>query len=393
LIGYWTGWFKANYPAEFICASLSYGDFDDKSSDLAKQKKPLLEEIIKLGITIMPPKKDLSDPTRWTVKNNRLYVPFIEIIGVGETQAQKCAQSKNTQTRLKSFFGKEYLPEKKNKIDTILDELKVFDPEVIPSSKVLSRYLPFSIEKEESYCGLKEVLGFSFPRKEIPKWKTLYIPKYRLPPGLIRQARFRNSNLTKCRNCELVNECRAPVMHSCGMFNVMIIGEAAGPQEDEYGRGFYEEAPAGELLWEELALYDLTRRMFHVTNIVKCYPGKQIKTPTAKHIVACSSWLKEEFTKLQPRLVLAIGNTCVKAFTGQDGGIQKLNGTTQWIESLEAWVCWCLHPAAVKRAGSNREYFERGIRNFSAKFAILKPIKTKGGSIDDPYNIGDDIPF
>jgi DNA polymerase len=197
-----------------------------------------------------------------------------------------------------------------------------------------------------------------------------------LPPDLIYPIeRFRDNAILKCDKCELRAECKAPVLPSPGIFNVFITGESPGWQEDKYGRGFYEDAPAGELLWKELAVHGLARPMFFVNNICRCYPGKKIKTPKPEHIKTCMSWYKREALIIQPRLILAIGNTCVKAFTGKDGGIQGLSGETEWSEEFKAWICWCMHPAAVLRRGGNREYFEKGIRNFAEKFESLRQAK------------------
>jgi len=251
---------------------------------------------------------------------------------------------------------------------------------------VVGKHFCFSLSNKEN-SGLSEVLGYEPLQSDLAKWKILDISRGMLynsnPIKPVR--RFQNETILNCDQCELGEKCKLPVLPSPGIFNVFITGEAPGPQEDEHGRGFYEQAPAGELLWKELALYGLVRRIFFINNICRCYPGRQIRTPGVKHIDACRPWFEEEINRLQPRLILGIGNTCVKAFTGKDGGIQKLSGTTEWMEHLGAWVCWCLHPAAVKRASGNREYFSKGIRNFASKFALLKPITA--GEIED------DIPF
>jgi DNA polymerase len=323
----------------------------------------------------MPPKIGLSDSIRWIRKNNKIYVPFIEIIGYGEKQANRYAQSKPlSEPRLKGFFGKKYTvpPKEKSKNELILDELKVHDPDTIPDDEILSKHFSLDIGKTNTtYDTLCKILGFSFSKNELPKWKTLDIPRNQIPYGLIQRLRFSNDKLLRCERCELRNECDNPVMPSLGFYNVVICGEGPGPQENKYQRGFFEKAPAGNLLWKELKMYNLSRRMFHVTNIVKCYPSKT-KTPKTEHIKTRAHWLSEEFDRLQTRLILAFGNTGVQALTGREGGITNLSGTTEWISSILAWVCWCLHPAAVKRKESNLQYFEKGIKNFAEKFELLK---------------------
>jgi len=150
MIGYQTAWLKANYPVEFICACLSFAELDNNKDDESRQKRELFKEIMGHNITIMPPKVGLSDSTRWIVKDNKLYVPFIEITGFGEHQASKCVKSKAiNKPKLVGFFpGKKYIAplQTRNKTELILDELKVHDPKIIPDNKILSKYIPFDIE-------------------------------------------------------------------------------------------------------------------------------------------------------------------------------------------------------------------------------------------------------
>jgi len=95
-----------------------------------------------------------------------------------------------------------------------------------------------------------------------------------------------------------------------------------------------------------------------------CWPSKT-RTPNIKHIKACYPWLQEELERIDCRLILAFGNTAIKCFTEMTGGITKLSGKTEWNEKAKAWLCWCVHPAAVlHNKEQNERLFEEGIRNF-----------------------------
>jgi len=358
-IAYWTAWCKFNYPAEFICSCLTYSQKDEKQS--------LINEAQDLGLKIMLPKCDISDPIRWTIgEDETLYVPFIEINTIGEQQAIKHC-TLETESNV-GFFQLKAAPNTKTQVGKLLAEIGAYNPEEMPNQDVVEKNFQWSLSNEESFSTLLSLMG---PDDVIGEALTLG-GGFSVPSGLIKPIRrFVNPELTQCAWCDLVDECDAPVLPSPGALNAAICGEAPGPKEDKFKRGFHEEAPAGELLWSELALYGLNRRLFYVTNIVKCYPS-ETGTPKAEHINHCARWLAEEFSRVKPRLILACGNTCVKAFKNQDGGITELSGTTEWIESVAAWVCWCMHPAAVKRKASNRVYFEKGIENFAAKLELLR---------------------
>ena len=334
-------------------------------------------------MTVMLPKVDVSDAMRWTIsENNLLYAPFTEINSMGEAQAEKHCKSAVEENT--GFFNIKAVPNTKTQMGRLLTEIGAYDLEEPPNDDQVEKHFSFTLSKEIR-SNINEILGFSFPKEDLPRWKSLDIPSNMLPPNLICPVkRYQSKAVLDCDKCSLRKECIAPVLSSPGIFNAFIIGEAPGFQEDQGRRGFCEDAPAGELLWKELALYRLTRPMFFVNNICRCYPGREIKTPKIEHIKACSVWMKKEITAIQPKLILAIGNTCVKAFTGQDGGIQRLSGETEWNEEIRAWVCWCLHPAAVLRQSGNRKYFEKGIRNFAEKFELLRQAKR----IES-----DDVPF
>lgn len=177
------------------------------------------------------------------------------------------------------------------------------------------------------------------------------------------------SELVRCELCELRQECRKPVLPSPGRYNVMIIGEAPGKEEDRQGVGFVGDA-GEKILWKELASIRLSREMFHVTNAVKCFPSKT-RTPSKKHITRCSEWLFDEVARVKPFLVLAFGNTNLYALKGEESGIMNLNGTTEWNDKIGAWVCWCIHPASVLYHRENIELFRDGLANFKEKFIVL----------------------
>jgi DNA polymerase III subunit alpha len=148
IIGYWTLYLKANYPVEFICSSLSFAEWDEKSNDPFKRKSTLIEELSDLGLKIYPPKIGYSDPIKWVHKNNNIYIPFVEISGIGETQAEKCCEiKKKSSGRLKGFFGKEYEETNKNKtkVDMIMDELKCHLHDSFPDDEIIKQYLGYEI--------------------------------------------------------------------------------------------------------------------------------------------------------------------------------------------------------------------------------------------------------
>lgn len=351
LLGVWGQYLKVYYPTEFICASLSYGQ-EDKKNQLTK-------EAYRLGLSLVLPKVGVSDPKKWVVKDKKLYVPFIEIKGIGDKTAVKASELKPRKRRgFRGFFGiKKEIP--KTKLEAMLDEIGAFDL-TAPIPEGAAKYFSFQISTDPRvvYPILCRITNDIITPEDL---EDLLSAKM-VPQGMIKKKRFSDVSLLKCEKCDLRQEATFPVMPSKGLYNIAITGEGPGYNEDLEGKGFVGNA-GEDVLWPELGKYGLKRRLFHVTNIEKCFPS-QTKTPKKIHIKACSHWFEDELRQIDCRLVLAFGNTCVKYFLEQDSGISDLNGKTQWNEKAGVWICWCMHPASVLYNPGNRVDFEAGIKNF-----------------------------
>ena len=153
LIAYWTAWLKYNWPEEFICATLSFGDFDDRSKDISKHRQSMVDFAISQGYKIMPPKVGISDATRWICHDHVLYVPFIEIKSIGEAQANDCVEFKKC--KIKGFFDDPILTQRSTnkKRNEILSLICAYDKEAIPSEEILSDLLPFKIPSTSNLHG------------------------------------------------------------------------------------------------------------------------------------------------------------------------------------------------------------------------------------------------
>jgi DNA polymerase-3 subunit alpha len=374
IIGYWTAWCKTYYPVEFICATLTYGS--------EGKKEELLQEAAELGLNIVPPKVGVSDSRLWVAQDNNLYIPFIEVKGIGEVTAKKLgeAQAKPEAKPInKKFFwpGKtvasEPIQSKANvgKYEKLLMEIEHASKH---NPEKLSEYFSFGIPNtvKQTYPILKNLIP---QYRGESKWVTLdfnpsEFAEFRL--NLIQEKTFSQKNsFSRCKDCDLRTECSGPVPPSSGCYNIAIVGEAPGPSEEEQKMGFVGRS--GKMIWDALVMQALFRDQFHVSNVVKCYPQVS-KNPKPEQIKTCSEkWLFQKLRDINCRLVLAFGNTGLQAFANQKSGIMHKNGTTEWCEKAGAWICYCLHPSAVLRSNNaeTREMFDLGIKNFVEKIRLL----------------------
>lgn len=164
-----------------------------------------------------------------------------------------------------------------------------------------------------------------------------------------------------CEKCDLRKGCRSPVAPNFGRFNILILGEAPGGDEDKEGKGFI--GSAGQKLWSELAKVNIKREDCIVSNCVNCRPPKN-KLPNILYAVRCP-WTTKLIDRLKPRFILALGNVPLYYFRRQAKGIMALSGKTEWNNRAEAWVTYCVHPASVLYHADNIKLFKKGIESFA----------------------------
>lgn len=378
MLAMWCAWLKKYYPTEFICASLTFG---------AQKKKSLLtEEAYRLGLKIVLPKVNKSDPIKWIAKRNKLYIPFIEIKGIGKVKAI-LASTAPTNIGIKKFFNKKQKKENiihKGSLGNLLKEIGAYDQseklQIADKTKDLFEFRITSSPRE-SYPNLYSLFDNNLHQSLLDSAvrgdpKALIGLKNK--KGVIHKVKFkRHKNLLSCTSCNLKNECTAPVHPSSGIWNIAIVGEAPGSEEDKHGRGFYEEAPAAKVLWSSLGK-KYPRKLFHISNVNKCFP-RESRKPSKEQIKICGKkYLHKELKKVKPILILAFGNTSRFYFTGETSGILNISGKTEWNEEYSSWVVWCVHPAAILHNPDNKPYYLAGIKQFKKMIRILAPqIKSK----------------
>ena len=365
LLGYWCGWLKKYFPTEFLCASLTYG---------AKGKKAeLVEEAYRLGLKIVLPKVNLSNAVTWKAKSGNLYIPFIEVKGIGKVKAYESAISTN-KLGIKRFYKKQDISIKRHKgaLGKLLAGIGAYDQNNTTqiSQETKDKFdFRVSTDPRSDYEKLFKLFKNDLRLDKLDKVLAGDISTIKgLKRRLIRKNRtildstfFKK--LIRCNKCELREEANAPVAPSQGLYNLMAIGEAPGPNEDIKGEGFI--GAAGKKMWRECGRRKIKRKDIHVTNMDKCYP-KFSRKPSSKQIKTCSKlFLEKEIKSVRPVIILAFGNTCLEFFTGKKSGIMNMSGKALWNEKYGCWIAWCLHPAATLHNPDNEVYFKEGIKTFA----------------------------
>jgi DNA polymerase-3 subunit alpha len=151
IMAYWTMWCKYYYPIEFLCANLNYGT--------DKGKESFVSEAHRLGLNVKLPSINNSDSIKWQVKDGNLYVPLIEIKGIGHKMLENRFNKKEeikevkTKSKRKGFFdlgiekiGKKETVIKKGKLEGILEKIAELRKE--ENYEELQKYFSFKIRRE-----------------------------------------------------------------------------------------------------------------------------------------------------------------------------------------------------------------------------------------------------
>ncbi len=155
------------------------------------------------------------------------------------------------------------------------------------------------------------------------------------------------SGCTKCR----LAEGRTQVVFGAGApdADLVFIGEGPGFHEDRQGEPFV--GAAGQLLTRMLEAIGLSRERVYICNIVKCRPPGN-RDPRPDEIEACTPWLVEQLSLIQPRVIVTLGNFATRFVLDTPSGITRLRG------QIHHWhgrtVIPTFHPAAILHGGGER---------------------------------------
>ncbi|MDZ4835784.1 MAG: uracil-DNA glycosylase family protein [Candidatus Melainabacteria bacterium] len=120
------------------------------------------------------------------------------------------------------------------------------------------------------------------------------------------------SHCVKCPNMI------APVItHRPVLTKVLLIGQAPGPREGNFGKPF--AWTAGKTLFRWLETIGINEEEFrshaYISAVCRCFPGKTKaggdRVPSPIEIANCSEWLENEMTILDPDLVIPVGRLAI----------------------------------------------------------------------------------
>ena len=162
-------------------------------------------------------------------------------------------------------------------------------------------------------------------------------------------------NIQTIKNCNLKNNA-TNIVFADGNPNarIMIIGEGPGQNEDQQGLPFVGRA--GALLDKMLASIELSRKDVYITNVVNYRPPEN-RSPLEDEIKRYLPYLKKHIEIINPKILILLGSTALKALIGKDEVISKMRG--KWFEKeygvCKASVITTFHPAYLMRQPAQKK--------------------------------------
>lgn len=157
--------------------------------------------------------------------------------------------------------------------------------------------------------------------------------------------------------CRLCPRMIGPVVHGPPVpSEVLLVGQAPGPREGEFGRPFAWTAGRTLFRWLEAATgadEELVRSRLYFAAVARCFPGKAPgggdRRPAPDEIENCRRYLAREAAILRPRLVVPIGTLAIAEVTGHSGKLVDVIGTrtaTTWFGHPVDVIC-LPHPSGA----------------------------------------------
>jgi len=160
----------------------------------------------------------------------------------------------------------------------------------------------------------------------------------------LQEAAHEASTCTKCR----LSGGRTQVVYGTGNADadLMFIGEGPGYYEDKQGEPFV--GAAGQLLNKMLEEIGVRRADVYIANVIKCRPPGN-RDPLPEEVDACTPWLREQITLIEPRVIVTLGNFATRFMLDKPISISRVRGQRFPLEGRT--VIPTFHPAAILRGG------------------------------------------
>jgi len=159
-----------------------------------------------------------------------------------------------------------------------------------------------------------------------------------------------------CHLCDLSKQ-RNKVVFGKGnpQATLLIVGDTPSSSDDSSGEVF--TGRTGELLTKMIEnVLGLNRENVYITNALKCRAIDALN-PSSAHLHTCYPYLLKEIALVEPKIVLALGQTAYHMLTQDDSPLEKVRGILHTQEGYQLIATY--HPNHLLRnPAMKKEVFE-----------------------------------
>jgi len=353
-IAYLTAWAKHHYPREFMAGLL--GSITDEPEKTAEYR----HECNRLGIEIELP--DMNDSEiGFSIQGRNLVPGFDSIKGVGGKAAQVIMEARKGGrfVSFEDFMARTVRRTVNKRIVAALAFAGVFR-NATPYRTV--KYIIENYDLVNSGKAPKEVHD-EYDKKFIDTQRMKFLPglygteeiecelKLDILPGVLEGM---IEDIISCEACPLKAQGHIPFTYSTKS-RVMVISDF--PLRSDVRNKV--EAMFRDVL-------GLTRGRLLRGHVFNCRPeyGKLAKDVKARW--ECPKKHLEPLLKATaPEVIFVMGNTAMEYFTGRDGGITKMNATTEWSPRFNTMLVFAVSPGSMFQSGkeeANEELFIEALK-------------------------------
>jgi hypothetical protein len=390
--------FKVNYPLEFFASSLTFCA-DDKKDDL-------IQDAMKNGVDVRPPKIGKSSFEKWAIVDGRLYCPFCEIRGIGPKTAEALRQ-----------FGiesrqdvKKHLP----RFAAIFEECRCYDDEKINDefAEEIGKYFSFSFCRNAAvkFKRIESII------KEQPDYDTAV-------SGIVNQSctyfgYIEDMKMTHDKEAGGVN-IRASLRDMTGS-NTVFFGEVRKSKKEKtehiaekivVARGM--KSGRGSIscfdLWDEEDIVSARLQGLQINFIEGCSVIVLTESPRKARddgFDFIEKRLRHNFRDVgadyyditflslfnsegsanakidsmidagKPIIIFGLGAKVLQHLQKEKLSISDLNGTTIWDKARQCWISFGISQASIfYNADSNGKLLEQAVDNFAESLKNISGLR------------------
>ena len=176
--------------------------------------------------------------------------------------------------------------------------------------------------------------------------------------------------ITSCFKCDLCLS-RTNIVNGEGAPNakIMFIGDSPTQRDDKLGKPFVGKA--GIYLSEILLKFNLSRnQQYYITNICKC---RSTSEPKEKEIDACLPYLRDEIREVDPRIIVLLGGTALRAFLG-NSALVVAQHRNRWFSFENHNLLVTYHPAYLMQNPEYLPYFMQDMHKVVDMYRSYNPL-------------------